>query len=596
MKRLFWCLLFLNSVAHGQIRFFKRIGLSTSDVGTTIKELPNGNFLLTTEGGVDFPQNTLVGGGLDLLSKDGQILWSSIHTEGDESFFYTATLVHPGGFVTTGPSGDFLQNCRTVLNFHDTNGNILQSQRVFSSGADYPTDMEWLPNGNILVLLCGDYNVWYETAILVEFDQLGNLVRADKYSLPSAEFNPKELEVTSDGEVYLSGTCSGGFVFTDGWIMKLDTNRDPVWAQKLGGYYDDEIWDMSVNASGNIGLAGFTYHLNTQWDGLVAEFTPDGALRSHRYFHAGDDEKFRCIRAQGNRWLVSGDAGSFEDRNIVWLRIDEQWQADWRYLLWWGNPFTNYPFDLVPTSDGGMLLTGDFTNQTGSRDPGILKTDASGSPSCQVYPWEFSLLDSSLTIQSLAVEHSSAEVQLSSTNLTEVNLNHGEFPVCEVVPPEARHFITDTVEDCPSICLTFQDSSLFSPTEVYWQINDTIGTGNTFTVCFPGPGKYGLFHRVSNADGVDSAFTWVEVPGVCPPIIPNVFSPNGDGVNDVFSIGSLPQNSRLTIYDRWGVMVFSSGAYANSWTGLAGIDAVYFYLLQTPNGKTYKGSIMQISD
>jgi gliding motility-associated-like protein len=43
--------------------------------------------------------------------------------------------------------------------------------------------------------------------------------------------------------------------------------------------------------------------------------------------------------------------------------------------------------------------------------------------------------------------------------------------------------------------------------------------------------------------------------------IPNVFSPNGDGINDVFDLGSL-DNQEITIlkfyiFDRWGNNVFS---------------------------------------
>lgn len=52
-----------------------------------------------------------------------------------------------------------------------------------------------------------------------------------------------------------------------------------------------------------------------------------------------------------------------------------------------------------------------------------------------------------------------------------------------------------------------------------------------------------------------------------PPIIPNVFSPNGDGYNDVF----IPQNInlasfRMDIYSRWGTKVFSAKG-AIPWNG-----------------------------
>ena len=54
--------------------------------------------------------------------------------------------------------------------------------------------------------------------------------------------------------------------------------------------------------------------------------------------------------------------------------------------------------------------------------------------------------------------------------------------------------------------------------------------------------------------------------------IPNVFSPNGDGINDVF--GVFPNESMDiasitgSIFDRWGNLVFQSAAVPFLWDGL----------------------------
>jgi len=50
--------------------------------------------------------------------------------------------------------------------------------------------------------------------------------------------------------------------------------------------------------------------------------------------------------------------------------------------------------------------------------------------------------------------------------------------------------------------------------------------------------------------------------------IPDAFSPNGDGVNDRFQIGR-PSNTKvsLSVYNRWGVMVYTNDNYANEWDG-----------------------------
>ena len=48
--------------------------------------------------------------------------------------------------------------------------------------------------------------------------------------------------------------------------------------------------------------------------------------------------------------------------------------------------------------------------------------------------------------------------------------------------------------------------------------------------------------------------------------VPNVFSPNKDGINDVFSIVGLDkcESYSIKIYNRWGVLIFETGQPALS--------------------------------
>jgi gliding motility-associated-like protein len=80
-------------------------------------------------------------------------------------------------------------------------------------------------------------------------------------------------------------------------------------------------------------------------------------------------------------------------------------------------------------------------------------------------------------------------------------------------------------------------------------------------------------------------------------IIPEIITPNGDGVNDTFEILGLDQfnNPTIKIYNRWGNLVYEAAPYHNDWTGLSEgrltIDkkkylpaATYFYVLDLGQG------------
>jgi gliding motility-associated-like protein len=79
--------------------------------------------------------------------------------------------------------------------------------------------------------------------------------------------------------------------------------------------------------------------------------------------------------------------------------------------------------------------------------------------------------------------------------------------------------------------------------------------------------------------------------------IPNVFTPNGDGLNETFEIPGLETNSanELTIMNRWGATVYLKKGYKNDWSGQGLNEGTYFYLLRvqsaTGSWDVYKGYI-----
>ena len=75
------------------------------------------------------------------------------------------------------------------------------------------------------------------------------------------------------------------------------------------------------------------------------------------------------------------------------------------------------------------------------------------------------------------------------------------------------------------------------------------------------------------------------------PEIPNVFSPNGDGIHDTWQIKYLQDypNSSLEIFNRTGRLVYSSKgngrAWDGTWEGKPVPVATYYYLIQLHNGQ-----------
>jgi len=73
--------------------------------------------------------------------------------------------------------------------------------------------------------------------------------------------------------------------------------------------------------------------------------------------------------------------------------------------------------------------------------------------------------------------------------------------------------------------------------------------------------------------------------------VPNVVTPNGDGFNDVFYVAGLPKYSKLNIYTKKGVEIYSTTNYKNDWDGHDVPSGNYRYELALPDGNVISGPL-----
>lgn len=89
----------------------------------------------------------------------------------------------------------------------------------------------------------------------------------------------------------------------------------------------------------------------------------------------------------------------------------------------------------------------------------------------------------------------------------------------------------------------------------------------------------------------DSAYTLIHAPVLL--YVPNAFTPNNDGINDVFKVvGDQISRYEITIFDRWGEIVFKSNSLDEVWTGSNNYsehyveDGIYTYVIKVKGFNT----------
>jgi gliding motility-associated-like protein len=144
----------------------------------------------------------------------------------------------------------------------------------------------------------------------------------------------------------------------------------------------------------------------------------------------------------------------------------------------------------------------------------------------------------------------------------------------------------------------------------YWQWSfeacgsqNKLGTGDTlyfnpfFSNTFYVRGEGGCINSPNCAEYIFTALdcdSSLQVNGLN---IFTAFSPNNDGVNDTWIIDSIPQNTSVIIYNRWGDMIKKIENYNNLdnvWDGKSILDekvssGTYFYIIEKNNLKISSG-------
>lgn len=154
-------------------------------------------------------------------------------------------------------------------------------------------------------------------------------------------------------------------------------------------------------------------------------------------------------------------------------------------------------------------------------------------------------------------------------------------------------------------------------------INEVSSQQQEYTFTYTNTGEYEMRLKVESDCGCDTTYTKTIHVMPVKLKIPNVFTPNGDGINDYFIIslegddggGNMSsynneyegykalrlyyEKTEVTVFNRWGSIVFRSDDYENDWDGGKLSDGTYYYVIKChgykddkmSNKSCYKGSV-----
>jgi gliding motility-associated-like protein len=205
-------------------------------------------------------------------------------------------------------------------------------------------------------------------------------------------------------------------------------------------------------------------------------------------------------------------------------------------------------------------------------------TANSNNPATDIYTWGGAASGSGNPQIITFLDSGKYTVTLLVTNQFGCKQDTTKIDVIEVYPQPVASFYADP-----------QTTSILDPnidfintsqgaTSYYWDFGDPLATGGTNTSIVTSPshyysvvGPYAVNLVATTVKGCkDTAKVIVEITPDFAVYIPNTFTPDGNGLNDIFQpmgVGIDEENYRLDIYDRWGENIFTSNAFRKGWDG-----------------------------
>jgi gliding motility-associated-like protein len=415
---------FFQSFSYGQVylEWQKCLGGSSSDDGSNIQQLKNGNFILIGSTlSKDGDINKQIGNNdifVALLNSSGDIIWKNTYGSSTRDDGFSIIETNDGGFILTAYVSSSDENVTGVHGTGnagdiwvaklDINGNI-QWQKCYGG-----TDLEgysgfWGNTAAIKQATDGGYILITNTESvdgdvfgnnrdsnwdgwIVKIDNMGNILWQKRFGGPKGDFTQlRSVVETSDGG-FINVGATGSFDikgFIDLWVSKLNSAGVSQWDKVYGGSMPVSILGIDIdvgvdvkqtNDGGFIVLSGSTSQDGDITDNhggadiWILKLNSLGDIQWKKSYGSTGDEEGNSILVTSNGYIV---CGSDANKDIWIFEIDINGNKKWERT--YGGTNNESISSAYLTSDGIIAIGSTESNDKdvkgnhGSTDIWVIK-------------------------------------------------------------------------------------------------------------------------------------------------------------------------------------------------------------------------------
>ncbi|MEJ8757825.1 gliding motility-associated C-terminal domain-containing protein [Pontibacter sp. H259] len=389
-----------------------------------------------------------------------------------------------------------------------------------------------------------------------------------------------ELETDDEGNIYYAGNFKGTLDLSNGlvnsreednFILKLNAAGEQVWARTFGNEGFDHINDLEIDSKGNpyvllwAGKPVIDEVSNPlEWGNFVAKFDQNGKAYQINTLINGGTCYAMTLDKQDNVYII-GYHGSEMTLDCVTLPAASNSTIDIFFLKQGANGTLQWVKDLE-----GLYQ--------------IFPIDIALDASNNVYGTGY--FSGNLTFDNINV------LNIGGINQEENGLFTDDMFITKITntgvyAPPPTISITCAIPERTTnknVILKASATSINTPITYKWDLGNgdiLTTTKTTLNYTYATAGNYTVTVKAYDNRGCNETCTGIlEILEPTSDItIPNIFTPNGDGKNDVFKVVNytLDKPVLMHIYNRWGKQVTIIENGINGWDGYGCPEGIYYY-------------------
>lgn len=363
--------------------FVKSYGGPGSDQGVSVIQTNDGGYAAV---GVT---DSFGAGGEDVylvrINQKGDSLWTRSYG-GQLNDNGWAIRQNDTGFLIAGFSNSFgKNNMDYYLVQTDHVGNEKWSQTYGTVGDEYCWDMVADRNGGYVLAgetgKAGEYRTGQKDFYLVRVDQTGKMLWQMTYDHGGTERAFAVRQTHDDGFILVGSTTSLSGGNPNVLLVKTDPKGNQEWSKTFGSDAFDMGHDVAVTEDGGFAVIGYTESFGARKrDAWLLKVDGQGNETWSRLFGGEEDDHVVRGIATSDGFFLSGYSKSFSSHygDLYLIRTDMKGEMLWNRTYSGGMMDTGY--GLCPTSDGGVLVTGQTYMMETKRDLLLILFDKAGSP------------------------------------------------------------------------------------------------------------------------------------------------------------------------------------------------------------------------